>query len=446
MRVSRPASYFALLILAALPVFARSAATVTSISPSSVRMMSGEWFMTIDGSHFLPLSGVSIIFSGPVTASISPSTGTDSRMYVWLPLQVLNVPGNYTVTVRVPNGTGGTIDSNPSTLSVQGTTVVLHIPDIFLVEATSLRGGIANFEVTAASDFGQNTYIDCDHKAGELYPFDKTTVTCTATDDFGGVTRGTFDVQVADTTPPAIEVSTPDLLAFGTKEGAVARWDTKVADVVDPEATVSCLPESGALFRLGTTTVTCTSFDRFKNQGVLTFRVHAGDDGDTPALVVPESIIADAASIDGTVVTYKPAATDFKGNSVEVQCDPKPESLFPIGVTTVKCVSLAASELFTVKVADLTAPQLFLPREVSAQAPSSQVASVRYDASARDTIDGADDVVCYPASGSLFAPGQTNVSCAASDKAGNTATGSFVVTVAPPIDDTEYLGRVIQDR
>jgi len=34
----------------------------------------------------------------------------------------------------------------------------------------------------------------------------------------------------------------------------------------------------------------------------------------------------------------------------------------------------------------------------------------------------------------------------ASDKAGNTATGSFVVTVAPPIDDTEYLGRVIQDR
>ena len=40
-------------------------------------------------------------------------------------------------------------------------------------------------------------------------------------------------------------------------------------------------------------------------------------------------------------------------------------------------------------------------------------------------------VTCTPASGSLFAVGDTVVNCAASDAAGNTATGAFTVTVTP---------------
>lgn len=444
MRVSRPALYLVLLLLTSFPVFAREVPTITSLGPSSFHAWSGEWFMTIEGTHFLPLTGVSIIFNGPAgVISIGPSTGTDTRMYVWVPLEVLNAPGNYTVTVRVPNG-ASTLDSNAASLHVIGSTVLLQIPDIFLVEATSLQGGIANFEVTAVSEYGQNTYIECDHKAGELYPFDKTTVTCSATDDFGGAARGSFDVQVADTTPPAIDLPR-DLLAFGTTDGAVAKWDAKAVDVVDPEVTVSCSPETGSLFRLGTSSVTCTSSDRFKNTNVATFRVHAGDD-DTPALVVPESVIADAASIDGTSVSYETSATDFKGNAVGVDCDPKPGSLFAIGTTTVKCVASNATELFNVTIADLSAPQLFLPREVTAQAAILDGAIVNYDVSAKDTIDGATDVVCFPASGSLFAPGQTTVNCSTSDKSRNTSSGTFLVTVYPPVDDGEYLGRVANDR
>lgn len=444
MRWSRTTLSMVLLLLSALPLFAREAPTITSISPSSLHAWSGEWFMTIEGTHFLPLGGVSVIFNGPAgTISIGPSTGTDTRMYVWLPLNVLNYPGNYSVTVRVPNG-AGTLDSNPAALHVIGSTVLLQIPDIVLVEATSLQGAIGNFEVTATSAYGQDTYIECDHKSGELFPFDSTTVTCSATDDFGGAARGTFNIQVADTTPPAIDVPR-DLLAFGTPEGANAKWDARAVDVVDPEVTVTCSPQSGSLFRLGTSSVTCTSSDRFKNTNVVTFRVHAGDD-DTPALVVPESVIADAASIDGSAVSYETSATDVKGNSVPVECDPKPGSLFAIGTTTVKCVALNATELFNVTVADLTPPQLFLPREVTAQAAIVDGAIVSYDASAKDTIDGATDVACYPASGSLFAPGQTTVNCSTSDKARNTSSGTFVVTVIPPVDDSEYLGRVVSDR
>jgi len=57
--------------------------------------------------------------------------------------------------------------------------------------------------------------------------------------------------------------------------------------------------------------------------------VHAGNDT-TPALIVPESVLADAASTDGAEVKYDISATDVKGGTVGVECDPKPGSLFPL--------------------------------------------------------------------------------------------------------------------
>jgi len=422
--------------LSALPLFAREVPTITSISPSSLHLASGEWFMTIEGTHFLPLSGVSVIFSGPAgTVSLAPNSGTDTEMYVWVPLGVLNAPGNYTVTVRVPNG-ASTLDSNPASLHIIGSTVKLVVPLFLFVEATSLKGAIANFEVTAISEYGQSTYVDCSHRSGEEFPFDVTTVDCFATDDFGGEAKESFDIKVADTTPPAIEVPR-DVTAFGSRDGAIVKWDAKAIDVVDPEVTLSCLPESGSFFRLGTSSVTCTSVDRFKNQGVATFRVHAGDEA-TPVLIVPESVVAEALSSEGSNVKYDVSATDYKGNALQVECDPKSDSLFPIGVTTVKCTAGSATELFEVKVADLTGPALFLPREVTDRALSPEGAFVTYSASAKDTVEGETSVTCYPASGELFAPGTTTVHCSSSDKSRNESNGTFVVTVLPPIDDTEY--------
>ena len=71
---------------------------------------------------------------------------------------------------------------------------------------------------------------------------------------------------------------------------------------------------------------------------------------------------------------------------------------------------------------------LTLPAPIVA-ATSVSGAIVTYLASAVDLVDGARPVTCTPASGSAFAIGSTSVSCSASDTRGNTATGSFVVTV-----------------
>jgi hypothetical protein len=54
---------------------------------------------------------------------------------------------------------------------------------------------------------------------------------------------------------------------------------------------------------------------------------------------------------------------------------------------------------------------------------------VRYAVTAQDAIDGAVPVACLPRSGSAFRLGRTVVSCAATDRSGNTQSTRFAVSV-----------------
>jgi len=82
---------------------------------------------------------------------------------------------------------------------------------------------------------------------------------------------------------------------------------------------------------------------------------------------------------------------------------------------------------------DTTPPTLSLPADITAEATSADGAAVTFACSATDD-DGSDaPVVCSPASGSVFPLGSTMVQCSATDAAGNTANGSFVVTVVDTI-------------
>ena len=80
---------------------------------------------------------------------------------------------------------------------------------------------------------------------------------------------------------------------------------------------------------------------------------------------------------------------------------------------------------------DTTAPTLgTLPAPSPAEATSASGAVVTFTATATDAIDTTPTVTCSPASGSAFQLGNTTVTCAATDDAGNTsAPGTFTVTV-----------------
>ena len=79
--------------------------------------------------------------------------------------------------------------------------------------------------------------------------------------------------------------------------------------------------------------------------------------------------------------------------------------------------------------ADTTPPVLSLPADKSVEATSSAGANVAYTATASDDVDPSPTVTCKPPSGSMFPLGATTVTCTATDASGNSATGSFTITV-----------------
>jgi hypothetical protein len=111
--------------------------------------------------------------------------------------------------------------------------------------------------------------------------------------------------------------------------------------------------------------------------------------------------------------------------------------------TTLTCsatnkAGLSNSVSTTVKI-DKTAPNLSLGN-ITTEATGPSGATVTYAASASDNFDPNVTPSCLPTSGSTFQLGSTTVSCSATDQAGNTANGSFQITV----QDTT--GPVIQPR
>ncbi|HEX9223377.1 MAG TPA: HYR domain-containing protein [Candidatus Acidoferrales bacterium] len=160
-----------------------------------------------------------------------------------------------------------------------------------------------------------------------------------------------------------------------------------------------------------------------------------------PSLSLPTSITAEATGPSGAAVTFAATATDVVDGTDPVTCSRASGSIFPLGTTTVTCsatdsVGNTSTGSFTVTVADTTPPTLQLPSSIIKEATGPSGAVVSYGASATDNVDGPLPVTCSPASGSTFPLGVTVVTCSATDKAGNTSSGSFIVTVqdtTPPV-------------
>lgn len=78
---------------------------------------------------------------------------------------------------------------------------------------------------------------------------------------------------------------------------------------------------------------------------------------------------------------------------------------------------------------DRIAPEITVPSSVILKATGDEGVTYSWTATAQDDVDGALEVSCTPASGSVFPLGTTRVDCSAHDKAGNTVSDSFTVTV-----------------
>jgi uncharacterized repeat protein (TIGR01451 family) len=160
-------------------------------------------------------------------------------------------------------------------------------------------------------------------------------------------------------------------------------------------------------------------------------------DTTAPVVTVPAGIVREASSGGGAIVSYTASALDAVDGAIVPVCSPASGSLFALGSpTTVTCTATdvagnIGSASFPVTVVDTTAPVISgVPSAITVEATGPAGASVLYASpTALDAVDGSVAVSCSPASGSLFAPGSTPVSCSATDAHGNSASGSFTVTV-----------------
>jgi hypothetical protein len=171
-----------------------------------------------------------------------------------------------------------------------------------------------------------------------------------------------------------------------------------------------------------------------REYGPVTFTVTAPVvDNGPPLLNLPEIVVAEATSSEGTVVNYEASAYDADG-SVPITCTPASGASFNFGYTNVQCSATNTSGTtngsFYVLVSDTTPPVVTVPGNIVSESPV-----VTYSGqSAVDAIAGSVPVTCSPASGSTFPQGTTTVRCSATDPSANTGVGYFTVTVTggPP--------------
>ncbi|WP_116450307.1 endo-1,4-beta-xylanase [Blastococcus litoris] len=97
--------------------------------------------------------------------------------------------------------------------------------------------------------------------------------------------------------------------------------------------------------------------------------------------------------------------------------------------------------------ADQLAPRVAGHDDVAAASTSVNGAKVSYDVVAGDTRDGAVPATCTPPSGAQFPIGTTEVTCTATDAAGNTSNPmTFDVVVTPPATTTKLYQEINDGR
>src|SRR5581483_2874253 len=176
----------------------------------------------------------------------------------------------------------------------------------------------------------------CAPTSGSQFPVGATTATCTATDQSGNAaTPTTFQVIVADTTPPTVDPHQNMTAEATSAAGAVVTYQSPgTEDLVDGPSTATCAPASGSTFALGNTTVTCGAADAHGNRATsTTFTVRVVDT--TPPAIDPKpNMLLEATSPQGAMANYTaPSSHDTVDGAGVASCGPATRSIFQLGTT-----------------------------------------------------------------------------------------------------------------
>ncbi|MDE1863244.1 MAG: HYR domain-containing protein [Thaumarchaeota archaeon] len=167
--------------------------------------------------------------------------------------------------------------------------------------------------------------------------------------------------------------------------------------------------------------------------------VYIAIDTAPPVITIPSGVTKEATGPLTIVNLGTATAVDAVDGPVTVTNNATVS--YPVGNTVIMYSAAdlagnAATAYQKVTITDTTPPVLQLPAQITVQATGPSGATASYKANATDLVDGQVTPACSPASGSVFAYGNTTVTCTATDAHGNKAKGTFDVNVQNRIPPT----------
>jgi hypothetical protein len=338
---------------------AANAATIKSLEPPTFAAGSGEHFLTISGEDL----GDTVLYEGKAGKFELPASAAgDGFIVVWVPEEIINLAGRYSVTVagRVGPAARAIFDVTESSAGP----LVLLLPDPIVAEATSRQGARVSFEVWPHGGRDPNPSVKCSPASGSLFPLGTTEVRCTASNTFGDRAEGLVSVLVYDGQGPRVKVPDHIIVRTDLREGAIVQFEVSAEDDLDGEVKTTCDTESGSLFPIGRTTVVCMAEDSARNRGYGSFDVDVLRESRAGLeLHLPDAIEVNADGPEGASVAYEVTASGTDDPSPWIECDFPSESLFPIGKTEVTCragdvFGNSAKGSFTISVTDAIGPHI----------------------------------------------------------------------------------------
>ena len=348
-------------------------------------------------------TGAAVVFSGLVSAI---SVDGDP-----LPVTCTPASGSHfalgTSTVQC-----SATDSGGTTVASFGVFVTDTVsPELTVPGDITTSDPIVTFTASATDAIDGALPVSCSPASGSTFPSGSTTVVCTATDAHANSDVGTFVVHV--TGPPQITVPEDLFAEAAGPDGASVTFEVTAVDATS----ISCSPESGSTFPIGTTTVTCTASNAAgSTAGSFTVTVQ---DVTPPDLALPSIVEAEATSPAGATVTFVATAEDLVDGSTPVDCTPASGSLFDFGTTTVVCTSSdsrgnTSAGSFDVVVQDSTAPEITAATADpgSLWPPNHRMVPVTLTVEATDTSDPSPSIaiVSVASNQPVNGPGNGNTS------------------------------------
>ena len=265
---------------------------------------------------------------GSVTVTCNPASGTTFGV------------GNTTVTCNAMDTHNNMAAAETFTVHVVDTTApVLTVPATINVNATGPGGAVVTFSATATDLVDTHVDVTCNPSSGSTFPVGANQVTCTATDNSGNQTQGSFFVNVMDPDGPILSLPANVVAEATSASGAIVTFTVTATDLVDGSVPVTCTPASGSAFGFGTTTVTCSAMDSSEHTNTGMFLVTV-QDTTAPVIAHQSDISTETNSTTGVIVTYtSPTTTDAVDGAGIASCTPASGALFPVGDTTVTCTA-----------------------------------------------------------------------------------------------------------